>query len=210
VIYIANDVEAAGKRLGFHPTLSLGACLVTREKLDYADYQERGLIFYAEIKPHSMECEIDAMRVGCLHLECLEEVRQSDSRYDPTSQNFNPKLVLERMRSVCEDPRMAMERFREWVRRVTGGKWVQGVIDTAFFDSGHVNLCFGTNTDNGSPFGWGGIELNSLHRGYTGRKNAKLKQLGVPDTREKPHRADHDAVLLAQVARVLLYEKLGW
>ncbi|MBI4120829.1 MAG: hypothetical protein HY457_01040 [Parcubacteria group bacterium] len=209
-VYIANDVEAAGGLLGVHPTLSLGACVVTREPLTYKEYADKGLVFYAELKPTSLAFNLAAMRVGCLHLACLEGLRETDSRYDPTHDDFNPGLVLELMQKVCEEPASALHRFSEWVEKVSEGNPVEGVTDTVFFDSGRINLCFGVHMERISPFGWAGLDLSSLYRGYVKKPDVKLKGLNLPDTREKPHRADHDAVLLAQLARVLLYEKLGW
>ncbi len=209
-VYIVNDIEAAGNLLGVHPTLSLGACVVAREPLTYEEYRDKGLIFYAEIKPTSLSFELEAMRIGCSHLVCLEGIKTMDPRYNPTHQNFRPDLVLKRMQAVCEDPVSALNRFWEWVERVGEGKSIEGVTDTVFFDSGHIDLCFGVYAKRVSPFGWKGLDLNSLYRGYAKRADARLRELNVPDTRQKPHRADHDAVFLAQIARVLLYEKLGW
>lgn len=209
MLYIANDVEASGPRLGFHSTLSIGACVVVREEqLNFDDYVRRGLVFYAELKPRCNKFEMDAMRIGCLHLACLDDIRAQDNRYDPTSTAFRPDLVLKRMKDMCEEPSAALERFAKWAQSF--GQEVEGVTDTVFFDSGHINLCFGTNSKTSSPFGWTGLDLDSLYRGYTGIENAKLRDLNLKDTRTKPHRADHDAVFLAQIARVLLYEKLGW
>lgn len=210
MIYVANDVEASGNRLGFHPTLSIGACVVTREFLNFNELTKRGLVFYAEIKPYSLKFELEAARVGCSCLSCLDDIRKFDSRYDPTSAGFEPALVLEKMQNDCEEPALALERFKQWAECISEGQEVEGVTDTVFFDSGHINLCFGRNIDGVSPFGWTGLDLDSLYRGYTGREDAKLSELNLPDTRTKPHRADHDAVFLAQIARVLLYEKLGW
>ena len=210
MLHIANDVEGAGSRLGFHPTLSFGSCVVTREPLTFKEANERGLLFYTEIRPSSLTFEIEAMLVSCLHLKCLEGIRGKDSRYDPIHKDFNPLLVLKLMRERCEDPVVAMERFRTWVETVSNGEEVEGLTDTVFYDGGHINLCFGLNSAKPSPFGWTGLDLDSLYRGYEKRADAKLRELGVPDNRTKPHRADHDAVLLAEMARVLLYEKMGW
>ena len=210
LIYIATDVEAAGTLLGIHPTLSLGACVVTKELLCFEEYVNQGLVFYAELKPYSDQFDISAMRVGCSHLICLKKLRWSDARYDPKSPIFNPLLVLQKMQSDCEEPRLALQRFATWVRGVRNGQNVEGVTDTVFFDSGHINLGFGQHAKSPSPFGHKGIDLTSLYKGHTGRSNARLSELSVPDERKRPHRADHDAVYLAQEARVLLYEILHW
>lgn len=208
--HITLDVEAAGSRLGEHGTLSLGACAVSRERLSFAEYARRGLVFYAELRPISLAFEIEAMRVGCSKLMCIEERRRRDPRYDPTHEAFDPALVLSFMNEYCESRDEALARFAAWIERVSAGRRVIGITDTVFFDGGHVHLCFGMHLNRLSPFGWSGLDLDSLYRGYAGRADANLRELGVPDTREHPHRADHDAVFLAHLAHELLYVRMGW
>ncbi len=207
VLYVAFDVEAAGPRLGVHSLLSVGACALTRECLDFDEYQARGLLFYTELKPTVLEFDTGAMRVGCLHLCCLEEQRLIDARFDPTHVQFDPALVLRHMTHVCEEPRTAAARFCLWLERMREDRSVIPLTDTVYFDSGHINLwlhAYGT-----SPLGHGGRDLHSIYQGFVGRSNAWLGELPVPHN-EQPHRADHDAVELAQKGRVLLFEKLGW
>jgi hypothetical protein len=209
-VYVALDVEAAGPNPYGHAVLSVGAAVVTRETLPSEDSWHKDLVFYAEIKPHTLNYSTDAMRVGCLHLKCLEENRGDDPRYDPTREEFDCLLVLKHMRKVCENPTTAMRRFRKWLEYASSTKEIVGVVDTVFFDSVFINMFFGRYSGTLSPFGYKGLDLTSLYQGHTGRKDAKLSKLGVPDNREKPHRADHDAVLLAETARVLLFDKMGW
>lgn len=207
--YITNDIEASGPRLGYNTPLSFGACVVVREKLKISEYMDNNLVFYAEVKPSSYFFDKKAMKVGVLHLECLDKIRITDSRYDPKHRDFEPILVLELMNDVCEDSKDAFVRFKDWVDCVSQGSKIEGVTDTVFFDSGHLDLGFGLNIDEMSPYGWHGLDLSSLYRGYTGKEKVHINRL-VKDTRVKPHKADHDAVFLAQIARVLLFEKLGW
>lgn len=208
VVHIALDVEAAGGQLSRHSTLSIGACVVTREPLSFEDYFSQGLVFYTELQPSSLVADLDAMRVGCSQLVCLEEKRLVDPRFDVAHQEFDPVAVLEYMQKVCENPVAAMERFSRWVADACKGKKCIGVTDTVFFDGGHINYCFG-QTNTISPFGWAGLDLDSVYRGYCKRADASLKEFDVVDHRLKPHRADHDAVFLAERARRLLYEKMG-
>lgn len=209
-LYITNDVEAAGHRLGVHSTLSMGACVVTDEQLTFNEASLKGLVFYAELQPITFVYEIEAMRVGCLHLACLEEIRKTDPRYDPTHAKFSPALVLELMSATCESPGSAVRRFYEWVEQLRGSREVEAVTDTVFFDSGHFNLNFGQNSSVRSPYEWRGLDLSSMYRGFTADQNARLSGLGVVDDRLKPHRADHDAHYLARVARKLFVEELHW
>lgn len=208
-VYIALDVEGAGHRLNHHSTLSIGAALVTRTPRTFDEYQAAHHVFYTELKPISLAADIEAMRVGCLHLICLETKRYEDPRFDPEHANFDPTAVLDLLDKVGEEPEQAMKRFREWISAVSAGRAVIGVTDTVFFDGGHISYNFGEYSENLSPFGWSGLDLDSVYRGYTGRAEASLKELALPKP-IKAHRADHDAVYLAERARVLLYEKMGW
>ncbi len=209
-LYIANDVEAAGHRLGIHSTLSIGACVVMDEPITFDEANARGLVFYAELQPLSLDYVIGNMKIGCLHLKCLDDIRKTDPRYDPLHPKFAPMLVLELMEAVCESPKAAVKRFYEWVEQVRGSREVEAVTDTVFFDSGHFNLNFGLHHEVRSPYKWHGLDLSSMYRGHTGDPDARLNGLGVPDDRAKPHRADHDAYHLAKVARKLLVEELHW
>jgi len=211
-VYVAIDVEASGSKLGLHSMLSLGACVVSREMMSYAEYNKNNLIFYAELKPSSLLFEKEAMKVGASQLECLETARRNNPLFDPSNEIFDPYVVLQFMKEDCETPDGAMWRFERWVKKHAGEHEVVGVTDTVFFDSGYFNLCFGSHSpsSSSSPFGWKGLDLGSLYKGYEKRSDVHLKELHVPDNRTKPHRADHDAVYLAQIAHELLFEKLKW
>lgn len=209
MIYIANDVESAGGKLGVHSTLSIGAAVVTPEKITFGEYWEKGLVFYAELQPHSSTYDIEAIRVGCSQLICLENIKIMDSRFDSASPHFDPERVMNRMKQNCELPVLAMHRFRKWIENIKKeAEKIVGVTDTVFFDGGRIDLLLSHFYHGVSPYGWSGLDLDSVYRGYMRNKRASLKTLGVPDERTKPHRADHDAVFLAQQARVLLYEKM--
>ena len=149
------------------------------------------------------------MKVGCSQLVCLEEIKLKDPRFNSTSPQFNPKEVLKLMENNCEALLYAMWRFSNWIGNINKERnKIIGVTDTVFFDGGRIDLLFGRYLEGNSPYGWSGLDLDSVYRGYMRNKSASLKTLGVPDERTKPHRADHDAVFLAQQARVLLYEKM--
>lgn len=210
LVYVALDVEATGGNPLFHCTLSIGASVVTRQKLTFRQRQEKGLVFYCELRPNSLLFETAAMRVGCLHLECLEELRKTDARYNPLRKRFDPALVLGHMWTACEPPAIAMNRFADWLATVGGGSDLEAVVDTTNFDSVRVLNAFGRCFPSYSPFGYRGLDLDSLYRGYAGRKHASLRELKVKDTRKKPHKADHDSDFLAEIARVLLFKKMGW
>ncbi|MBI2062994.1 MAG: hypothetical protein HYT61_02005 [Candidatus Yanofskybacteria bacterium] len=213
MIYIANDVESAGGKLGRHSTISIGAAVITREKITFEDYWKKGLVFYAELIPDSYCYDIEAMRVGCSQLMCIEEIKLRDDRFDSKSLKFDPEKVLRFMAKRCEERFSAMQRFSDWIKSMKSGEEkVIGVTDTVFFDGGRIDLCFGLYDDlrSPSPYGWSGLDLDSVYRGYMRKAGASLRELGVKDERTKPHRADQDAVFLAQQGHDLLFEKMGW
>ena len=184
---IAIDFEAAGSRLSRQATLSIGAVLVPRDRQrSFAEFEAAGQVFYAELKPISPSFQIEAMRVGCLHLECLAELRATDPRYDPTHEAFEPELVIKLLDRVGEHPRAAVERFRAWIHTVTDGNPnIVGVTDTVIADGGHLNFNFGAFSDEPSPFGWSGLDLDSTYRGFRQRADASLKELPVAEPEKK-------------------------
>ena len=208
-VYIALHFEAAGPRLSHHSTLSIGAALVAPRSRTFSQYVVDGDVFYAELKPISLEVDIDAMRIGCSHLRCLETKRRTDSRFDVTHPNFDPLATLDLLDREGEEPEVVMKNFCRWIEELATGRPVVGVTDTVFFDGGHLNYHFGQYYESPSPFGWAGLDLTSLYRGFTRRVDASLSELKatVP---VKPRRADHDAVLLAERTRIVLYDLLNW
>jgi len=210
-IYIALDVESAGSSLGIHSTLSVGACVIDRDELSFEEYRQKGLVFYAELQPDSRAFETDAIKVGASKLVCLEDlVRAGVKQFDVSCSEFSGLKTLTKMECICESPAAAMLRFEVWVEKVRAGREAIGVTDTVFFDGGRIDYLFGKYCHGPNPFGWSGLDLDSIYRGYAQRSDANLKELGVPDQREYPHRADEDAIYLAQVGRELLFEKMKW
>jgi hypothetical protein len=209
-IFIAMDFESAGGRLGAHSTLAWGACVIIPELISFRDYWENGLVFYSEMAPDSVIFEPDAMKVGCSQLECLESLRSTEPLYDPASPDFSPAEVMCYMWLECEAPWQAIERFMRWLKGVAIGREPISVTDTVIFEGGRLSQLFGLYWHKPNPFGWGGLNLDSIYRGYAGKKDAKLRELGLADVREKPHKADQDAVFLAIIARELLHVRMGW
>lgn len=210
MVFVANDIESGGPKLGVHPTLSIGAAVVVREEMPFEEYFKRGLVFYSEMIPDSFVYDEESMRIGCLHLDCLEEAKRSDPRYDARSREFNSRAVLKLMEERCESPVETVARLHKWLSSFAKGEEIVGVTDTVFFDSGRLDLLFGIYSPKPSPYGWRGRDLTSLYQGWAGDPNARLKSVGVADERKRPHRADEDAVHLAQITRELLFERLGW
>ncbi len=69
------------------------------------------------------------------------------------------------------------------------------------------DYCYKTGEAN--PYGWSGIDLDSLYRGYAREMGANLKDLGLTDDRETAHCALDDAMYLADMASELIYRRIG-
>lgn len=208
-LYIAIDVETTGPRIGIDSMLSLGACVVTREQRAYTEKRADGLIFYVEMKPTSLEYNVESIKVGASQLVALKPLC-CIPRFYPGHRKFEPRETLKYLQD-CEhtvNPATAMRKFGTWVGKVGYMKNVIGVVDTTFFDSGFFNYYCTMHGGFNPLFGWSGLDLRSFWGGATGNPEASLKTVGVKDERMHPHRPDEDALLLAETARVVLYEKL--
>lgn len=206
--YIAIDVEASGPYPERYALLSLGACLVTKETYSYEEAQSRGLIFYAEIRPHTLECDLSAMKVGCSQLEILEG---KGDVYDARKNTFSHLRTIELLSRTASDPKEVANRFRSFIWSHTGGGGeVCGIADTTFFDSGWMTWWLGKRQVELAMirFHHLGIDLRSLLVGHKKDLGAKLSRLGAPRN-ARPHHAGHDALFLANQTTVL-FRELGF
>ena len=153
-VYFSLDIEATGRSPGKHSMLSIGACVVGDE--DRA--------FYREIKPISNNFTLEAMRVGCLGLKCLEKFR-GNPEYDPKSGQFRPDLVLRVLESEGEFPAAAMSQYSEWVLENSRGKKPVEVSKPSKFDGGYTEWYFDNYYAGNNPFGHSGIDMGSLYKG---------------------------------------------
>ncbi|MEK7628309.1 MAG: hypothetical protein AAB421_02745 [Patescibacteria group bacterium] len=208
-VYIALDVETTGSRLGVDSMLSIGACVVPREPKSYEDMVREGFVFYEELKPTSFEYIPAAIRVGASELDALKSCSHIPRMF-PKNPFFEPREAIRYLQDVCTYPPTAMRRFAKWIEDMGRFKRIEPVVDTVFFDSGWINLAFGVHLGVESPFGYSGLDLDSLWRGATGKEKARLKEIGLVDDRKRPHKADEDAAFLAKIAQRVLYEKYQW
>ncbi len=207
-MYIANDVETSGSTPGINSVLSWGACVITQQKLSPRERMDRGLTFYVEFKPLTYDYEIEAMRVGCIGLRCIADLRVGDKRYDTASQYFEPRLVLETLANCGETVQEGVQRFMEWVRTLNNKNTkIVPVVDTVFFDSCFIQHLFGVAGEQ-SPYGWSGIDLDSLYRGYLRDMSGDLCELGLIDSRAIAHCAIDDAIFLADMAGELIFHRI--
>lgn len=210
-MYIAVDGEMSGTRLGVDSLLSWGACIVTREKLTWNELIERNFIFYSELKPQSLSFEWEAIRIGASQLEALRPKFMEPRYYPGHRAAFDPEMVLIYLQDHTETEYAptAMRRFTKWVEGHSRTKQVEGITNTVFFDSGWFDYTRAKYGEVRSVFGHRGLDLSSLHKGHT--KDPSASFAGVTKVGcALQHRADHDATWLAEHARIVLYENLGW
>jgi hypothetical protein len=207
--YIYMDIEGAGPALAFHSVLSWAACAVTPEPYTKLGLQKRGLLFYDELRPTSSAYEMEAMRVGCLGLRCLELLRVNPE-YDPSSSVFRPELVLKILEKMGTSPVIAVEKLHGWIESVVPvGFRPELVTDTVIYDASQINYyfsIFGSSLPR-NPFGHSGLDIDSYCRGLSQSRSASLRQLGIVDDRVVPHCAEDDAIYGAKLARELLFRR---
>ena len=190
--YIAVDVEASGPTPANYSLLSVGACVVGQSETK----------FYKELKPISSNYSIEAMKVGCLELRCLDYLKRKDSRFNARSRNFRPDFVLQIIEHDGVEPAAAFSEFREWILGSSKGKKPFLASDCVAFDGMYIHFYFDKfGIEN--PFGYGGLNINSMYKGFARSEGASLKGSNFhPDT--PSHNALEDAVGQARALEKLL------
>lgn len=212
-VLIALDSESAGNIISLHPMLSLGACVITPEMLTPEELIGQGLTFYSELQPFCCShFNGEAMRVGCLGLSCCDVnsgEAKTDPRFDPRHPDFDCGRVLEWLFDNAESIEDCLARFNNWLDRVSGGRPLIGVCDTVFFDSLIIGYYFGRFNNSPTPFGHKGLDISSMHKGYTEKRGSKLSSLLYGLTYGVEHNAHDDAIVTALKSRHLYYHKLS-
>ena len=202
-LYIANDIEMAATREGVHRLCFRGARVVTEEKFSKEELLKQGLVYYDEIQPITWEYNEDAMRVGCLGLRCLDEC-QALPAYNPRSEHFEPRLVLDLLHHKGTHPMIATLDFQKWIAHVGRGREIVPVVDTVFFDSAHI-LYYFSQFSSHNPYGHAGIDMDSFFRGYRKNMSATLGEAAQHIDRGVHHNALDDAIFLATISREIIY-----
>lgn len=185
--YVSFDVEASGRTPGRYSMLSLGACIVG----------EREKTFYREIKPISRKYVSEAMRIGCLGLRCLDDLRHL-GKYNPKSNNFSPLKVLEVLDERGDLPEKVMKDYAEWIIANTKGFKPIEAAAPIKFDSMFTTYYFDNFYNEENPFGHSGEDMNSFYRGIVKNVNASMEDLALRDERGLPHNALEDAIQQAK------------
>lgn len=190
--YISFDIEASGPTPGKYSMLSLGACIVG----------DRQTQFYREFKPLNLAYVLDAIKVGCRGLYCLN-VRDIP-QFNPESDEFDPLKVLATLSKTGEAPRTVMADYANWVLRSTKGFIPVEAAAPIKFDGMFTTWYFDNFYDGENPFGHSGEDMNSLYRGVARNADASMRDLKLVDDRKCAHNALDDAVFQAKVFEKVL------
>ena len=191
--YVSFDIEASGRSPGKNSMLSIGACLV----------DDISKTFYREIKPISDGFMLEAMRIGCLGLHCLDKYRHLEE-YNPKHDNFNPRKVLELLSDVGEEPKHVMSDYNDWIIENTKGYRAIEAAAPIKFDCMYSTYYFDNFYDGENPFGHSGEDMNSFYRGLKKNVKVSMKNLKLRDERGLPHNALEDAIQQAKEFKIVL------
>ena len=182
--YVSVDIESSGLTPGKYSMLSIGACIV----------YETDVQFYRELKPISRNFNLEAMKVGCLGLRCLED-KKHIPEYDLKSDKFNPELVLDLLEERGIEPKKVMRDFASWITKNTKGFRAVEAAAPIKFDGMFTAWYFDNFYGGVNPLGYGGEDINSMYRGVKKNINAHTGKLLV---KEIPHNALEDAIIQAK------------
>lgn len=190
--YFSIDIETTGLTPGKYSMLSLGACTVG----------DTSVQFYKEIKPINRNFLLPAMQVSVKGLRCLENVRDLEE-FNPKSDKFDPKKVLEVLYEKGEEPEKVMSDYSKWVRKNSKGFKPVEAAAPIKFDGMFTSWYFDNFYNGENPFGHSGEDINSMFRGVMKDVNTHIAGLGLRGE-DLPHNALEDAILQAhEFERVL-------
>jgi DNA polymerase III epsilon subunit-like protein len=182
MIYFCLDCEASGAVPPLFNLLSVGVTVVRPS----GDHHEIGESLYLELRPVFPGFDSDAMAVN--------------------------GLDADRLRGEGLDPRVAMERLREWVLERNRPSQDRPVFvgHNAVFDWAYIAYYF-AHFGIENPFGYKGIDTKSLAMGRLGiswnetSKESLERLLALlPQDPAQAHRADYDARYQALILKALL------
>jgi len=190
--YIVVDVEASGPIPEKYDMLSFGACIAGE-----SDKQ-----FYRELKPTSKNYDIDAMRVGSKGLKCLDDVKNW-GKYNPKSNLFEPKAVLDVLTEKGESPKEAMNDFSNWI--ITNSQENRPIFlsENLVFDGMFIFYYFHKFTGK-NPFGHSGEDIGSIYKGIKENIYASLRNVKIDENLFHTHNALDDAVLKTKKSEKIL------
>jgi DNA polymerase III epsilon subunit-like protein len=136
--------------------------------------------FYAEFQPITDKAVPDALKVS--------------------------GFVLADLAKTGERPEQAMEKLREWVRKVSGSGKPVFVGFNAGFDWSFVNWYFHRYL-GGNPFGFAPLDIKSFYMGMTGCDWEGTKSSRIRPEFQPAQPGDHNALADAK-AQAEMFEKM--
>lgn len=158
-VYISVDVEASGPSIEKNSMLSIGACVVGDNDLN----------FYKELKPTSLEYDSKAMTIASLGLDALKPLF-SNSKFNPKKNDFRPDLVLKVLENSAQDSLSVMRGFYKWIKENSYGRKPIFIAFGAGFDWDYVDHYFKRN-DLINPFGFSPLDIKSYAMGKLNLSN---------------------------------------
>lgn len=196
--YVSFDIEATGPTPGNYSMISLGACIAG----------DTNTYFYRELKPINLNFMERSMRIGCMGLRCLDDLRDIDC-FNHESPNFDSLKVLEVLSKRGQDPKEVMADYAKWIKKNTDGyKPIQAATPISF-DCKFSKYYFDNFYDGENPFGQIGETNNSLDIGYfyrelTKNPNGCIKEIKLQEVIEPNHNSLQDAIVQAKKLEVML------
>jgi ribonuclease T len=188
--YISVDVEASGPTPMKFFMPSFGAAVVG----------DTNVQFYRELKPINNGIIPEALAVVILGLKYSEDVRHLE-RYNPKSPNFDAEAFLRLAHERGEEPKKAMEDFRDFIHDATRSHKPVLAARPTGFDAMWIH-CYFDLLDVDNPFGYGGEDIGSFYRGQQGRLDASINELFTGDGLS--HNALEDAIDQAKTFEKML------
>jgi DNA polymerase III epsilon subunit-like protein len=118
----------------------------------------------------------------------------------PISDKFDPKalevtgLSLEMLAQTGDDPRLAMDKFAQWLAALTGDDGeVVFVGFNAPFDWSFVNYYFHRFLGH-NPFGFTALDIKAMYMGATGCSWADTRSIRIAHHVEPTRNGTHDAL----------------
>jgi hypothetical protein len=141
------------------------------------------------------------MEVGCLGLRCLKN-KKGDKKYDPKSASFRPCAVLELLKKNGIAPKIAIFRFRDWIMKHSKRSSPVLTSDCDAFDGMWIHYHF-DRFRIGNPFDHGGVNINSMYKGFMRNASVKIKRSEFWDA-ALSHNALEDAIIQAKAFSSML------
>ena len=195
-LYISADVESSGPIPGEYSMLSIGACVVSNINKK----------FYLELKPLNNNYVFKAMQAGSLGLSFLNNLK-NQPEYDPKSNLFKPRSVLEKLKEIGTNPDSAMHQFKGWIRNVSKGHDPVLVAFNAPYDWQFINYYFHKFLKE-NPLGISALDIKANFMGkfstgwYETSKRDVKQKLNLHRTHT--HNALEDAIEQAEIFERLL------